>query len=169
MGVLIALAFKQSRSAPFSSEIVQLSSWIHRHLLYCEATSSVANGDAEEPTLIGRTGGQGEGEMIELGAEPTRVAVELAAPAAAAAEMVEAQAAARAADEQAPEGGEKQRIVLGLDGVQYDENPGPTRSISTCRKGSSLTTRATTTWATSASSEWKRADMEKAGMAIPPT
>jgi len=49
------------------------------------ATSSVANGDAEEPTLIGSTGGRREGEMIELGAEPTRVAVELAAPAAAAA------------------------------------------------------------------------------------
>mgnify|MGYP003288858451 CR=1 FL=1 len=45
---------------------------------------AVANGDAEEPTLMGRTGGRGEGEMIELGAEPTRVAVELAAPAAAA-------------------------------------------------------------------------------------
>ena len=67
--------------------------------------------------------------MIELGAEPTRVAVELAAPAAAAAEMVEAQAAARAAGEQAPEGGEEQRIVLGLDGVQYDENPGVTYEI----------------------------------------
>jgi Common central domain of tyrosinase/Polyphenol oxidase middle domain len=93
------------------------------------ATSSVANGDAEEPTLIGRTRGRGEGEMIELGAEPTRVAVELGAPAAAAAEMVEAQAAARVAGEQAPEGGEEQRIVLGLDGVQYDESPGVTYEI----------------------------------------
>jgi hypothetical protein len=93
------------------------------------ATSSVANGDAEEPTLMGRTGGRGEGEMIELGAEPTRVAVELAPPAAAAAEMVEAQAAARAAGEQTPEGGGEQRIVLGLDGVQYDEDPGVTYEI----------------------------------------
>ena len=67
--------------------------------------------------------------MIELGAEPTRVAVELAAPAAAAAEMVEAQAAARATGEQAPEGRGEQRIVLGLDGVQYDENPGVTYEV----------------------------------------
>jgi len=89
----------------------------------------VANGDAEEPTLIGTTGGRGEGEMTELGAEPTRVAVQLAAPASAAAEMVEAQAAARTAGEQTSEMGGEQRMVLGLDGVQYDENPSVTYEI----------------------------------------
>jgi hypothetical protein len=93
------------------------------------AASSAAPGDERELTLIGSAGGQGEGEMIELGAEPTRVAVELEASAAAAAEAVEAQAAARSAGEPAPDQAEEQRIVLGLDGVQYDENPGVTYEV----------------------------------------
>ena len=92
------------------------------------ASSSPADpGDAREPTLIGSTGG--EGEMIELRAAPTRVAVELEASAAAAAEAVEAQAAAQSASEPTSGQAEEQRIVLGLDGVQYDENPGVTYEV----------------------------------------
>jgi tyrosinase len=88
------------------------------------AASSAATGDEREPTLIGSAGAEGEGEMIELGAEPTRVAVELEASAAAAAEAVEAQAAAQFAPDPTSGQAEEQRIVLGLDGVQYDEQPG---------------------------------------------
>ena len=68
-----------------------------------------APGGAEEPALVGSTARQGEEEMIELGAEPTRVEVELRAP--------------------TPDRDGEQRIVLGLDGVQYDENPGVTYEV----------------------------------------
>jgi hypothetical protein len=88
------------------------------------AASSAASGsagDEPEPTVIGSTGAEGGAEIIELGAEPTRVAVELAGPADAVA------AAAEASTEGAGVAGG--RIVLGLDGVQYDENPGITYEV----------------------------------------
>ncbi len=67
--------------------------------------------------------------MIMLVAEPIRVAVELEASATATAEAVEAQAAAQSADEPTSGHAEERRIVLGLDGVQYDKNPGVTYEV----------------------------------------
>ena len=78
-------------------------------------------GDEPEPTVIGSTGAEGGAEIIELGAEPTRVAVELAGPADAVAASAEASAEGR------PEAGG--RLVLGINGVEYDENPGVTYEV----------------------------------------
>ena len=88
------------------------------------AASSAASGsagDEPEPTVIGSTEAEGEAELIELGAEPTRVAVELAGQADAIAAAAEASTGGAGVA-----GG---RIVLGLDGVQYDENPGITYEV----------------------------------------
>lgn len=91
-------------------------------IVAASASASESAGDETEPTLIGSTGAEGGAEIIELGAEPTRVAVELAGPA----DAVTAMAGARTEEERGvPEG----RIVLGLDGVQYDENPGVTYEV----------------------------------------
>ncbi len=92
-------------------------------------TSSAAPGDERQPMSVGSARAEEEGEMIELGAEPTRVPVALETLATAAIEAVEAQSAAQSAGETAPSQAEEQRIVLGLDGVQYDENPGVTYEV----------------------------------------
>ena len=78
-------------------------------------------GDEPEPTVIGSTGAEGGAEIIELGAEPTRVALELAGLADAVAASAEASAEGR------PEAGG--RLVLGINGVEYDENPGVTYEV----------------------------------------
>jgi hypothetical protein len=85
------------------------------------SASSGSAGEESEPTVIGSTRAQGGPEIIELGAEPTRVAVELAGPTDAVAAMAEA------GTEGGPEAGG--RIVLGLNGVQYDESPGVTYEV----------------------------------------
>ena len=82
-----------------------------------QAVVSEVSGGEAEPRLVGSAGTERGEEMIELGAEPTTVAVELEGlTGGELAAVTEASAAG-------------ERIVLGIDGVQYDEPPGITYEV----------------------------------------